>query len=100
MFWNDIRFGLRMLRRDPAFRDSRSLNSGVVEGYSPKPNESVRFETVQVGPAYPDTLSMSLLQGRPIGVEDVEGTPRVGVVNAAFVRRYSPTRIHSAAISA
>jgi predicted permease len=68
----------------------RSMNSGVVEGYSPKADENVRFETVQVGPAYPETLGMALLQGRAIGVEDVAGSTRVGMVNSAFVRRYLP----------
>jgi predicted permease len=67
---------------------SRSYNSAVVEGYVPKNNESVRLETIQVGPGYPAALGMTLTQGRAIAIQDGPGAPRVGMVNTAFVRRY------------
>jgi hypothetical protein len=58
----------------------------------PLGGESVRLETVQVGPGYPATLGMAVIQGRPIGIEDVAGRPRVGMVSAAFVRKYLPNQ--------
>jgi predicted permease len=66
---------------------SRSSNSAVVEGYVPKNNESVRLETIQVGPEYPAALGMTLTQGRVIDIQDSVGSPKVGMVNKAFVRR-------------
>ena len=69
---------------------SRSVSSGVVEGYQLKGNESVALETIQVGPAYPETLGIPLLRGRAIGILDVAGATRVGMVNEAFVRKFMP----------
>jgi predicted permease len=71
---------------------SRSANSGVVEGYTPNPGESVQLETIQVGPAYPETLGLTLLQGRAIGIQDTATTPKVGMVTTAFVRKYFPNQ--------
>jgi predicted permease len=71
---------------------SRSSNSASVEGYEPKAGESVRLETIQVAPGYPEALGMKLTQGRAINADDTIGTPKVGMVNAAFVRRYFPDR--------
>jgi predicted permease len=67
---------------------SRSVTSGRVEGYSPGPDEPVSLEAILVGPNYPETLGMPLLQGRPINSADAAGTPKVGLVNQAFVRQY------------
>jgi predicted permease len=65
-----------------------SVNSGVVEGYVPKPGESVEFETQIVGPSYPETLGMSLVRGRAIGLQDTPAAAKVAMVNEAFVRRF------------
>ena len=67
---------------------SRSVNGGVVEGYTPRQNESVEFDTLHVGPSYPDTMGMRVLQGRAIDIRDIAGGPPVALVNEAFVRRY------------
>ena len=69
---------------------SRSINSGVVEGYQPKPGASVEFETQIVGPSYPETLGMPLLRGRAIGLQDGAGAQNVAMVNDAFVRQFMP----------
>ena len=71
---------------------TRSSNSGVVEGYTPKPNENVELETQLVAPDYAATMGMTLVQGRDIGPQDVQGTPKVGLVNETFVRKYLPTQ--------
>jgi predicted permease len=67
---------------------SNSVNTGDVEGYAPKPGESVEFETQIVGPSYPETLGMSLVRGRAIGVQDTAGAAKVAMVNEAFVRHF------------
>src|SRR5206468_3344627 len=67
---------------------SKSVNTGEVEGYAPKPGETVEFETQIVGPSYPETLGMSLVRGRAVGLQDTAGAAKVAMVNEAFVRRF------------
>jgi predicted permease len=67
---------------------TRSVNGGKIEGYTPRPNESVSIENVQVGPEYPETMGMRLLQGRAINDRDIAGGPPVAMVNQAFARTY------------
>jgi len=67
-----------------------SLNAGNVEGYTPKPGEDLSFETIQVGPAYAETLGMRLLQGRALDVRDTAGAAKAALVNDAFVRHFFP----------
>jgi predicted permease len=66
---------------------ARSVNEGRIEGRG----DSVSLETIHVGPSYPETMGMPIVQGRSIGIRDVQGTQRVGMVNQAFVRRYFPS---------
>jgi predicted permease len=70
------------------FSGSTSTNSGHVRGYTPKPDEHVQFETIFVGPAYPDALGIPLRSGRAIATRDGVGAPLVGMVNEAFVQQY------------
>jgi predicted permease len=70
------------------FSGNRTSNSGHVRGYTPKPDESVDFEMVFVGPDYPEALGMPLRAGRAIGPRDGPSAPRVAMVNEAFVRKY------------
>jgi len=65
-----------------------SINASVVEGYAPKQTERVSLETILVGPSYPETLGMTLRQGRPLGLQDGLGSPKAGMVNEAFVRHF------------
>ena len=67
-----------------------SVSSANVEGYALKPGERVEFETIQVGPAYPETLGMRLVEGRPLGLRDTMGAANVAMVNEAFVRHFFP----------
>jgi predicted permease len=69
---------------------SRSARAGSVDGYTPKPGESVSLETVLVGPSYPETLGIPLIQGRAINLQDTAGRTKVAMVNQAFVRQYFP----------
>ena len=70
------------------FGGTRLGNAGHVSGYTPKPDEHVEFEMVFVGPQFPDTLGIPLRAGRAIGPRDGAGSPRVAMVNEAFVRQY------------
>jgi predicted permease len=70
-----------------------SVNAGQVEGYQPRPGEAVSLETILVGPSYPETLGMPLVQGRSIGLQDGPGAPKAGMVNEAFVRHFFPDRL-------
>jgi predicted permease len=78
------------LARYSPFSGTSSHQSGAVEGYVPAAGERITLEEVLVGPSYPDTLGMTLLQGRAIGPQDTLNRPKVGMVNEAFVRRYFP----------
>ena len=78
------------LARYSPLSGSSSVTSGNVEGYALKPGERVEFETIQVGPAYPETLGMRLMEGRSLGVRDAMGAANVAMVNEAFVRHFFP----------
>jgi predicted permease len=69
---------------------SRSVNGGTIEGYKPPSGDEVDLETIPVGPSYPSTFGMTLLQGRAIGPQDVAGAPNVAMVNETFVRQFLP----------
>ncbi len=70
------------------FSGNRTSNTGHVQGYTPTPDENMEFETVFVGPGYPETLGIPLRAGRAIGPRDGAGAPRVAMVNEAFVHQY------------
>ncbi len=79
------------LARYSPFSGSNSVHSGsAIEGYKPHPGEDLELETIQVGPSYPETLGVSLSEGRAPGIRDVAGAPPVAMVNEAFARRYFP----------
>ncbi|PYR18231.1 MAG: hypothetical protein DMF98_25915, partial [Acidobacteria bacterium] len=69
---------------------SQSTNAGTVEGYTAKPGERVSLETVLVGPSYPETLGIPLIEGRAIDLQDTAGRTKVALVNQAFARHYFP----------
>ena len=63
-----------------------------MQGYEPKENENTGAQTVFVGPDYPHALGMQLLLGREITLQDTAGTPKVAMVNEAFVRHFFPNQ--------
>ena len=63
-----------------------------IEGYEPAAGEEVRVDYVLVEPGYFEALGIPLLSGRVIGEHDVEGMPRVMVVNRYLAERYWPGR--------
>jgi len=72
---------------------SGARNSGIsIQGYSPRPGEakggSIVTDRNSVGSRFFETFGIPLLLGRTISDGDVEGAPKVGVVNRAFARKY------------
>lgn len=78
------------LARYSPMSGSSSTHNATVEGYADKPGENPSVESILVGPSYVETMGMTLLQGREIGLQDVLGKPKVAMVNEAFVRAYLP----------
>ncbi|HKF53064.1 MAG TPA: ABC transporter permease [Candidatus Acidoferrales bacterium] len=65
-------------------------NTIQVEGYVPRPHESMEIQYADVGPHYLQTMQTPLLSGRDFTPADIDGSQRVAVVNAAFAERYWP----------
>src|SRR5262245_7767652 len=63
-------------------------NTISVQGYTPRPNESMHTFANAVGPKYFETMGMSLLLGRAFTTQDNENAPKVAVVNESMARRY------------
>ncbi len=78
------------LARYSPFEGSTNTTNATIDGYIPAPGEHVDVETIAVGPQYPATLGMPLSAGRAFTPDDRVGSPRVAMVNEAFVRRYLP----------
>ncbi len=83
--------GHATVARFSPFSGNSSRSAGAIEGYEPAPGERVNLEEVLVGPDYPETMGIRVLQGRAIEDRDAAGRTRVGMVNEAFVRRYVPS---------
>jgi putative ABC transport system permease protein len=66
----------------------RSVGSIRIEGYQPAPDEVPRFMFNNVGPTYFATTGMALVRGRTFTDRDVDGQPRVAIVNETAARRY------------
>lgn len=61
-----------------------------IEGYTPPSGQRVSVEAVEVGPNYPQTIGMPILEGRAVDLRDVEGSTPVAMVNEAFAHRFYP----------
>jgi predicted permease len=68
--------------------DMEVLQGVTVPGYKPQPDERTTVQVNLAGPRYFETEGMALLLGREFGARDTEGSPHVGVVNEALVRRF------------
>jgi predicted permease len=69
---------------------SKSTNGITVQGYEAHSGEHYSAEVIFVGPEYPEVLGIPLLAGREIGLQDTPGSPKVAMVNEAFVRHFFP----------
>lgn len=72
------------------FSDTESADPIAVEGYTPKPDESIHSRIDMVGPGYFSTMGIPILLGREIGPQDRAASLHPAVVNETFVHRFFP----------
>jgi predicted permease len=72
----------------PILADSSSTSNTTVEGYTAAPDENTNVGKNWVGPDYFSTMGIPLKSGREFTEADAASTPKVAVVNDAFVRRF------------
>ena len=64
-----------------------------IEGHQPPPGESgFGVNTMSVGPDYFKTMGTTVLRGREFTSRDIEGAPRVVIINEEMARRFWPDR--------
>jgi predicted permease len=68
--------------------DSRSSSTVSVEGYQPKEGEDMNPLFNSVAPGFFFTLGIPILEGRDLRPGDIQGAPRVAVVNDVFARHF------------
>ena len=61
-----------------------------VEGYIPRPHESMEIDWARVGPNYFRTLRTPLVEGRDFTAQDDANSQPVAIVNEEFAARYWP----------
>jgi putative ABC transport system permease protein len=59
-----------------------------VEGFERGPDTDANARYNKVGPGYFHTLGMPLLAGREFTAADVDGSPKVAIVNEAFAKKF------------
>jgi predicted permease len=73
----------------PVLSGSNWGSSVTVEGFQAGPDTDVNSRYNEVGPAYFQTLGMTLLSGREFTRADQLGAPRVAIVNEEFARKFN-----------
>jgi len=73
---------------DPELAGNSSRSSFTLQGYKPAEDEHVNFEEPWITAGYFATLRQPLLVGREFTSADVQGSPKVAVVNLAMAKRY------------
>jgi predicted permease len=68
--------------------DSSFGNTLRILGYEPKEGESTNAAFNSVAPGFFETLGIPLVAGRDLAESDVDGAPKVAVVNEVFARRF------------
>ena len=86
------------LSRHGLINDGRGGEGVFIQGYTPKPGDStynslatelsLGIDVHYAGSRFFETFRIPLLLGRTIGDSDVDGAPKIGVVNSAFARRF------------
>ncbi|MDP2318007.1 MAG: ABC transporter permease [Acidobacteriota bacterium] len=64
-------------------------NSLVVEGFEAGPDTNTNASFNGVGPGYFKTMGIPLMMGREFSRADAFGTPKVGIVNQSFVKKFN-----------
>jgi len=60
------------------------------EGYDPQTDENMSVRYAMVAPDYFRAMDLPLVKGRPLDASDIDGAPKVMVVNERFVQRFWP----------
>jgi len=73
---------------DPELSGDSNGSNFTVQGYKPTEEENMNFEEPWVAPGYFASLKQPLLVGREFNSSDVQGQPKVAIVNLAFAKRF------------
>jgi predicted permease len=73
----------------PLLAQSSWGNNVTVEGFEAGPGVNTNASTARVGADYFLTLGIPILAGREFTDADTKGSPKVAVVNEAFVRKFN-----------
>jgi putative ABC transport system permease protein len=72
---------------------SSSATELTIDGVQATPDQATLAVTSSVVSAgYFDTMGIGIVRGRPFGPGDVDGSPRVVIVNEAMAKKYWPSR--------
>lgn len=71
-------------------RTQSALGFRLEGGEQPPPGQTPKAEAVWATPGYLETMGIPLLRGRGLRWTDSNSTPRIVLVNEAFVRRHIP----------
>ena len=69
---------------------TRRASSITIRGRAEIPGENLTVSDMLIGPDYAETLSLPILLGRSIGLQDTSASNKVAVVNQALVDRFYP----------
>jgi predicted permease len=61
-----------------------------VEGYTPRPDETMRVVTDSAAPRFFATMQIPIVTGRDIGPQDTANSNPIALVNETFAKRYWP----------
>ena len=76
---------------EPVLTGNMSARTVEVQGYDPQQNEDMNPWTNDVGAGFFTTLGIPVLAGREFTDRDIDGAPRVAVVNETFTKYYFGT---------
>ncbi|MGA2537909.1 MAG: ABC transporter permease [Terracidiphilus sp.] len=76
---------------DPELSGDNTTSNFSMQGYKPSEEEKMNFEQPDITAGYFATLHQPILVGREFTAADVNGQPKVAVVNAAFAKRFFGT---------
>ena len=74
----------------PVLQDDEWDNGVTVEGYTPKQGETPDPHMQYCSTDYFAAMRTPLLLGRDFTIKDVDGAPKVGIINQKFAKRYFP----------
>ena len=73
---------------DPELAGDNNTSNFSIQGYKAGEEERMNFEQPRITPGYFATLHQPMLVGREFTAADVNGQPKVAIVNLAFAKRF------------